>query len=453
MNPNLDPLKILLVDDEKNIRQTLMVTLSSWGHAVTAASSVEEAKKILKSDRFDFMLTDFKLGDKNGIDLIKTSSLMIDSPISVIMTAFASFDNAVGAIKEGAYDYLPKPFTNGQLEHVLKRVGLMVSLKKENIRLKSSRSRTDFFAGQTSAGMVRLEEFVRKVASTDASILLVGESGTGKTELARLIHQLSPRSLKTFGVVNCTTLAENLLESELFGHVRGAFTGASQDHIGKLETANHGTVLIDEVGDLSLNGQTRLLRFLQEKVIERVGGNHPVTLDVRVIAETNRNLEEAVRDGKFREDLYYRLNIYECALVPLRFRTEDLPVLIQRCFFELLAISDSQTVKVIPDHVMKLLLAYAWPGNVRELRNVLERLVLLSRGREILSEDLPNSVREGNAKRLSPGIGSPVMTLESLEREHIEKVLALESNQEKAASILGITTVTLWRKRKQFGLP
>ena len=448
-----ESMKILLVDDQKNIRQTLSVTLKTWGHEVTEAASAEEALKLLKVENFDFMLTDFKLGEKSGIDLIKSIFRLPHAPISVMMTAFASFENAVVAIKEGAYDYLPKPFTNAQLEHLLNRVALLVALKRENTRLKGSQSKGDFFAGQSSPGMLRLEEFVRKVASTDASILLMGESGTGKTELARLIHHLSPRALKTFGTVNCTTLAENLLESELFGHVRGAFTGATHDHLGKLETANHGTVLIDEVGDLSLNGQTRLLRFLQEKVIERVGANHPITLDVRVIAATNRNLEEAVREGKFREDLYYRLNIFECSLVPLRFRKEDLPVLINRLFLQLLASSGGQEMKLIPEPVLKLMLSYNWPGNVRELRNVLERLVLLSRGRDILLDDLPNAVREGGSKRLSPSLDEPIRALEEIEREHIEKVLSLESNQEKAASLLGITTVTLWRKRKQFGLP
>lgn len=446
-------MKILLVDDEKNIRQTLAATLKYWGHEVSTATTAEEARSLLRSQNFDFMLTDFKLESQNGIDLVKTAAQSSRPPLSVVMTAFASFENAVNAIKEGAYDYLPKPFSNSQLEHLLNRIEVIIALKRENERLKSSHHRDDYFLGQTSLAMVRLEEFVRKVAPTEASILLVGESGTGKTELAKLIHSLSSRASRTFNVVNCTTLAETLLESELFGHTKGAFTGATHDHIGKLELANHGTLLIDEMGDLSLSGQTKLLRFLQERMIERVGGNRPITLDVRVIAATNRNLEEAVRAGKFREDLYYRLNIFECALIPLRYRKEDLPVLIHRIRVELLATLRIFEEKTLPDPVMKLLLNYPWPGNLRELRNALERILLLSQGREIHPDDLPHTIRDGAWKNDLTGIGEPLSTLEEVERNYIEKVLSLEGNQERAAEILGITTVTLWRKRKQFGLP
>ena len=368
------------------------------------------------------------------------------------MTAFASFDNAVNAIKEGAYDYLPKPFSNAQLEHVLARVSALVELKRENARLRAGAHRDDYFLGQASPSMLRLEEFVRKIGPTEANILLIGESGTGKTELARLIHARSSRAAKPFGVVNCASLSESLLESELFGHVKGAFTGAVHDHVGKLEAANHGTVLIDEVGDLSLGGQARLLRFLQEKVIERVGGTKPIQLDVRVVAATNRNLEEAVAEGKFREDLYFRLNIFECQLVPLRYRREDLSVLIERFTRELAALSNLPAIPVIPASVQKRLAEYAWPGNVRELRNVLERLVLLSRGRQMALSDLPEAVRNAD-QRLAGSTPTEFKTLKALEREQIERVLATEQSQERAATILGITTVTLWRKRKEYGLP
>ena len=254
-------------------------------------------------------------------------------------------------------------------------------------------------------------------------------------------------------VVNCTTLAESLLESELFGHIKGAFTGATQDHMGKLEFANHGTVLIDEVGELSASGQTKLLRFLQEKVIERVGSNKSIPLDVRIIAATNRNLEEAVKDGGFREDLYFRLNIFESDVVPIRFRSEDLPIMIQKFFRESLAQSGALAKKEIPPTIMDTLLKYSWPGNVRELKNVLDRIALLSQGREIRPDDLPNTVRSGSLMKNASHASGPLRKLDEIEREHIEKVLATETNQERAAEILGITTVTLWRKRKQFGLP
>ena len=452
MSVSVSPMKILLVDDDRNIRRTLSVTLKTWGHDVTDAASAEEAFRLLRAEHFDFLLTDFKMEAKSGIELIRSLKQIQSPPMSAIMTAFASFDNAVVAIREGAFDYLPKPFSNAQLEHLLKRVAILVELKKENQKLRSLHSREDYFAGQTSEAIVRLEEFVAKVAPTGASVLLVGESGTGKTELAKLIHARSPRANRPLAVVNCTTLAESLLESELFGHAKGAFTGASQEHVGKLEAANHGTVLIDEVGDLSLSGQTKLLRFLQEKVIERVGSNRPVELDVRVIAATNRNLEVAVTEGKFREDLYYRLNIFECALVPLRHRKQDLPVLIHRFHREMSIVSGNSEVAPIPDLVSKFLLNYPWPGNIRELRNVMERLVLLSQGREIRTDDLPDSIREGSKRKIAGGAGEPLQSLEAVEREHVERVLSLEPNLEKAAHILGITTVTLWRKRKEYGL-
>jgi NtrC-family two-component system response regulator AlgB len=445
-------LKVLLVDDEKNIRQTLLITLKNWGHDVTTAETAEDGIKALRKEGFDFLLTDFRLEKKNGIDLVKTANSLAHPPVSVLMTAFASFENAVNAVKEGAFDYLPKPFSNSQLEHLMNRVSAIVELKRENQKLRSLAFRSDFFEGQSSPAIQRLEEFVRKVSPTEANILLSGESGTGKTELARVIHSRSPRNNKDFVVVNCTTIAESLLESELFGHAKGAFTGAVQDHVGKLELANHGTVFIDEVGDLSLNGQTRLLRFLQEKIIERVGSNKQIPLDVRVIAATNKNLEEAVREGKFREDLYFRLNIFECQLVPLRFRSEDIPILIQRFLKEFSVRGGLTSIKSVADPVMKKLLSYRWPGNVRELKNTVERLVLLSEDREMSVSDLPESIQRNDQM---PPKDRPVelKTLEDVEREHIERILSFEQNQENAAKILGITTVTLWRKRKQYGLP
>jgi DNA-binding NtrC family response regulator len=448
-------LSVLLVDDDKNIRQTLRVSLAHQGCEVTVAESAEEAKKTMQSQVFDLILTDFKLGGATGIDLVLAAKRVDSQPLTIVMTAFASFENAVTAIQAGAFDYLPKPFTTAQLAHVLQKVKTVVTLKQENERLKKGGQRSDFFVGMTSPAMNRLQDFVSRVAPTDATVLLIGESGTGKSELARLIHARSARAAKPLVVVNCATLTESLLESELFGHAKGAFTGAVQDHVGKLELANHGTVFIDEIGDLSVSAQTRLLRFLQERVIERVGSNKSMTVDARVIAATNRNLEEAVKEGLFREDLYFRLNVFECSLVPLRFRRDDLPVLIQRFLKELSASSGAKEVKRIPDPVMKLLLDYSWPGNIRELRNTMERLLVLASDREIVSEDLPQSILRGEAQKfMSGGAGDvPVKTLEQLEREHIEKVLSVESNQERAAAILGITTVTLWRKRKQYGLP
>jgi NtrC-family two-component system response regulator AlgB len=418
---------------------------------VISAADAEEALRLLKDHPIEFVLTDYKLPGKSGIELVKAIRESKSPAVTAVMTAHASFENAVNAIKEGAYDYIAKPFSNAQLEHLLTKVSDLVELRRENDRLRSGSYRQEYFEGLTSPAIARLEEFVRKVSPSEASILLTGESGTGKSELAKLIHAKSARAPRAFVTVNCTTLSENLIESELFGHVKGAFTGAVSDHVGKLEYANHGTLFIDEVGELSPNGQTKLLRFLQEKVIERVGGNKSITLDVRVIAATNRNLEEAVKDGSFREDLYYRLNMFECSLVPIRYRKEDLPVLIQRFLKEFLVKSGTNSLKEIPKNVLDPLLKYNWPGNIRELKNTIERIVLLSSGREFSLDDLPDAVLKGDSKPTSQE--TVYRSLDDVEREHIARVLSVENNQERAAEILGITTVTLWRKRKQFGLP
>lgn len=449
LNP---PLKVLLVDDEKNIRNTLAISLKGLACDVQSANSAEEALRAAKLQAFDLVLTDFKMEGKSGLDLIRALKQTQPCPVIVLMTAFASFENAVSAIKEGAFDYLPKPFSTAQLSHLLTKVRTLVGLKQENQQLKTSSCRADYFSGMTSAAMTRLEEFVNKIAGTDATVLMTGESGTGKSDLAKVIHERSPRASRPFVTVNCTSLAETLLEAELFGHVKGAFTGAIHDRIGKFEFANHGTVFLDEIGDLSLSGQSRLLRVLQEKVIERVGGNKSISIDVRVIAATNKNLEAAVQSGKFREDLYYRLNVFECTLVPLRHRQEDLPVLLARFLKEFSILAGEGEKKHLPEPVRKLLLSYAWPGNVREMRNCVERMAFLSKGRDIELDDLPKAIRFQSEGR-RPDAPGELKTLEVLEKEHIERILSLASSQDEAAQILGITTVTLWRKRKQFGLP
>lgn len=440
----------MLVDDDANICRTLSLSLKSLGCQVIAAHSVAKALEVLKAETFELVLTDFRMGAKTGTDLIRESRDLRfrgAPPLIAIMTAFASIENAVEVTREGAFDYLPKPFTQPQLEHLLKKVRLVVSLRKENEKLRTFGKREQPFLGMTSVASQRLEEFVKKVAPSDATVLLVGESGTGKSEMARMIHQNSSCAQKPFIVVNCTSLAESLIESEIFGHVKGAFTGATQDKAGKFELAHQGTLFLDEIGDLSLGAQSKLLRFLQEKIIERVGSNQTIEIDARVIAATNKNLEEAVAEGKFREDLYYRLNVFECTLVPLRHRKEDLPVFIERFSREL----TPEGLISIPDDVMKLLLDYHWPGNIREVRNVIERMILLSRGREMNAHDLPEKIR--NRREIPFSRSGELTTLEETTKRHIEKVLQAEPNLDKAAEILGITKVTLWRRRKEYGLP
>ena len=276
--------------------------------------------------------------------------------------------------------------------------------------------------------------------------MLTGESGTGKSEVARHIHQLSNRSSKPFVVVNCTSLAASLLESEIFGHVKGAFTGAFQDKVGKFELANQGTLFLDEIGDLSLEAQSRLLRFLQEKVIERVGGNQTIAVDARVIAATNRNIEKAVQDGEFREDLYYRLNVFEFTMVPLRHRREDIPVLIKRFAAEF---GKPKAIE-LDAKAIEALTQYAWPGNIRELRNMMERFAILYPDSQISLQELPDKIVQAN--QLTASQPDVLFSLEEAEKRHITNVLKHEPNLDKAVEVLGITKVTLWRRRKEYGL-
>ncbi len=443
-------LRILLVDDDNNIRMTLYVSLSDMGHHVVAAASLNEAAEALKAEIFDLVLTDFRLGGPTGIDLIRESKSMQPEAIIVVMTAYSSIDNAVEVTKEGAFDYLPKPFANSQLVHLLEKVQTFISLKRENEALRNERFRPEYFQGFVSPAMQRLEIFVNQVAPTDETVLITGESGTGKTELAKLIHKRSRRAAGPFITVSCTTLAESVLESELFGHVRGAFTGAISEKTGKLELADNGTLFLDEIGDLSLSAQTRLLRFLQEKIIERVGGTDEIKVDTRIIAATNHDLHEAVAGKVFREDLYYRLNILESYLVPLRYRKEDIPVLVQRFIKESATRQGKSNVPVIPGKVMQKLLDYDWPGNIRELKNALERTVILTTAEEVEEASLPPAILAPNVSETAKGV--KLRTLEEMERDHIIAVLESEKNLEKAAEILGITSVTLWRKRKQYGI-
>ena len=451
MTSQSDLLKVLLVDDDVNICRTLALSLKSLDCEVVQAHSVTAALERLGIGEFDLILTDFRMGEKTGTDLIREAKRTAPNTLIAVMTAFASIDNAIEVTREGAFDYLAKPFTRSQLEHLLKKVRLVVSLRKENENLKEGGKKPKLFSGMTSIANQRLEEFVKKVAPSEATLLLVGESGTGKTALAQFIHQNSSRAGKPFVVVNCTSLAESLLESEIFGHIKGSFTGATQDKPGKFELAHHGTLFLDEIGDLSLGAQSKLLRFLQEKVIERVGSNQTVSVDARVIAATNKNLEEAVAEGGFREDLYYRLNVFECMLVPIRHRKEDLPVFFRLFAQEFARASKQESVPVIPAPVLDLLTEYDWPGNVREIRNVMERMILLSAGREIQIADLPERIVR--ARPAQPSKSEPLITLEQAMKLHIEAVLQAEPNLDKAAEILGITKVTLWRRRKEYGLP
>lgn len=441
-------LRVLVVDDDPGIVRMLLLGLKTFGCRVTGAESAEAALKSLAERPVDFVLTDMRMEGMSGLDLVREVRARRPETLCVVMTAFASYENAVAAIKAGAYDYLPKPFTSEELEHLVRKISQLVALQKENTRLRAASG--DWFDGLTSRKCQDLQAVVERIAPSDATVLLSGETGSGKTELARAIHRRSGRADKPLVEVTCTAIAEGLFESEVFGHVRGAFTGAVRDRPGKFELAEGGTLFLDEIGELSPTAQAKLLRFLEDRVIERVGDNKAVRLDVRVIAATNRDLAAMMKEGGFREDLYYRLNVFECVVPPLRERPEDIAPLAAKLLHR--AAAKYGPPPVLPQSVLQALLRYAWPGNVRELRNVMERVALLAAGREVTLADLPPALVDSS----TPGTAGAsdedgILTLREVEARHIRRVLSLGVNLERAADLLGINSVTLWRKRKELG--
>jgi len=440
--------KLLVVDDDKSIRQSLTNFLTGCGYEVSTAESSHEALELLANGlEVDLVLSDWRMAEMNGLELLRAITEKYPDLIVILMTAYGTIDNAVAAMKAGAYDYLTKPFSVDQIQHVVERALEVVALRSQNqallrviegVPLLESRSPT-FRA---------LIETAHQAASSDAIVLLTGESGTGKNVLARQIHEWSPRRKFPFVTVNCTTLSEHLLESELFGHVKGSFTGAIKDKPGRLEAANGGTVFLDEIAELPLSLQTKFLRFLQDELFERVGGDRTIKVDTRIIAATNRDLQREVAAGTFRSDLYYRLNVISLRVPALREHMEDLLPLAQKLLTEAAA-RNRRTGLEFSEGVKKALASYHWPGNIRELRNVVERAVVLSRGNLINREDLPDAIfapaMPGDKHEVVAGA-----TLEQMEEEHIRRILAQTPTLEDAADALGIGIATLWRKRKRY---
>jgi NtrC-family two-component system response regulator AlgB len=437
--------RILVVDDDRNIRRMLAATLDSPEQDVTEAESANAAIESLAAMPYDVVISDVRMPGMNGMQLLEEIKRRDSTMPVIMMTAFGTIPDAVEAIRLGAYDYLTKPFSAEHLRRIVSRALELQNLKTEVRTLRSKLERL----GDPEEFLIpgpntrRLDELARNAAVSDATVLLIGESGTGKNLLARHIHVHSPRSAGPFVEVPCITLNEELLESELFGHVRGSFVGAVKDKPGRLEAANGGTVFLDEIAELSLPLQAKLLRFLQEKVFERVGSAEPMEIDVRIIAATNQNIEELVREKRFREDLYYRLNVIELRVPPLRERTGEIPPLAAH-FIEQAAARHHQKPPRLSAEAAAALLMHPWPGNIRELRNVIERAVVLSRGPQLELTDLPDRVvaREGVDRNL---------TLEELERRHIESVIQHAMTFEEAADMLGINVATLWRKRRRYG--
>jgi DNA-binding NtrC family response regulator len=437
---------ILIVDDEKNIRTHLDSYLRSLGHRVEGTASGEEALAALARAPVDVVLSDVRMGGMDGLALLGEIRRQRADVVVVLMTAYGTVPQAVEAIRAGAYDYLVKPFSLDQVRLLLERVLEVQALRRENDSLRRTFEQSPLLESDSPA-MQRVLATARHVAESDVTVLLTGESGTGKNVLAAAMHRWSPRRTGPFITIACTTLAEHLLESELFGHVRGAFTGAWKDKPGRLEAAQGGTVFLDEVGELSADLQAKLLRFIDEHRFEPVGGTDTAVVDVRIIAATNRDLEAEVAAGRFRSDLFFRLNVIGIRLPPLRDRRQDLPALTDVIVRELAA-RHRRAPLGLADSVMPTLAAYDWPGNIRELVNALERAVVLARGETIDAADLPDRL-------LAPPTDArptPDVPLVELKRLRIQQVLADSATLEEAAARLGINPTTLWRQRKRYGL-
>jgi NtrC-family two-component system response regulator AlgB len=449
-------MRILIVDDELNIRKTLRVALESMRHMVDEAAGMADALKAIERHRFDVALVDLRLGSDSGLDLLAEVLRRSPRTAVVIITAHGTIDTAVEAMRGGAFDYLPKPFTPSQVRAVLERLE----------RMRNLQNRLDDLEGQLASEIPEISmdsddpqvravlDQGRRVAGTDAVVLIRGESGTGKGVLARAIHAWSRRARSSFVTVSCPSLSAELLESELFGHARGAFTGAVTDTEGKVAAAEGGTLFLDEIGDLPLPLQPKLLRFLQERRYERVGEARPRSADVRLVAATSRDLDASVAAGQFREDLLFRLNVVELSLPALRDRADRLTLA-----EHLLAFFARQMGKNIEGFTIEArdaLARYNWPGNLRELRNAMERAAIFAIGHALDEADLPRRITAAASlpaagQAVAIAVGGPV-TLEQLEAEHIRLILARTSSREDAARILGIDPSTLYRKRKQLGL-
>jgi two-component system response regulator HydG len=453
------PANILIVDDDRGHLTSLRTVIRSWGHRVATAEDGREAVEAVKASRVDLILMDVRMTIMSGIEALAHIKRYNPSIPIIIMTAYSSVESAVGALKGGAYDYLIKPFDFDVLKLSIERACEHAGLKVENedlrARLQEDFDRPDIIG--KSASMKALLDMLAMVAPSEATVMITGESGTGKELIAKSLHYNSTRKGRPLVTVNCAALTESLLESELFGHEKGAFTGADRRREGRFMQADGGTIFLDEVGETSSRMQAKLLRVLQEKEIQRVGSEAVLQVDVRVVAATNRDLEEDVQAGRFREDLFYRLNVMHLSVPPLRDRQEDIPLLAQH-FLEKYARRNRKTVKGFAPLAMDMLLKYDWPGNVRELENAIERAVILLSGEHITENLLPlRIVRQhpGHATATDPTLSATggTRTLEDMEKEAIMATLdATDGNKSEAARRLGISRKTLHNKLKTYGL-
>jgi DNA-binding NtrC family response regulator len=437
--------RVLVVDDERRQRDILQMILEAEGYETTAASNGRQALQAATAEPFDVVLTDLKMPDMNGIELLSELPKQPAGPCVILMTAHGTIDSAVDAMRKGAFDYLTKPLEKDELLLTLRRAMERSNLVRENRMLHEQlrdRFRLENIVG-AHGSMQDVFRIVHKVASSTSTVLIYGESGTGKELVARALHHESDRGGRPFYAVNVAALPESILEAELFGYEKGAFTGAEARKVGLFEQASGSTLFLDEVGDLKRDLQVKLLRALQEREILRVGGTERIRIDVRIVAATNHDLEKAVREGRFREDLYYRLNVIPVALPPLRDRRTDIPLLVEH----FIAKHAGARPRAMSDDALKTLMAYDWPGNVRELESVIERALLLGEGERILTADLPAAVRAGFGTRrglLDLDVPESGIDLEELERSLIVKAMQKSGgNVTRAARLLGLSRRTL----------
>lgn len=442
--------KILVVDDEQSLREVLSIMLKRTGYAVTSVADGEEAIELLNKDIFDLVITDLRMPKIDGMEVLKAAKSASPETVVLIITAFASADSAVEAMKQGAYDYLTKPFQVDEVQLIIRNALEKRRLTTENILLKremASQSSFSQLVGQSDA-MQKVFDVVRKVADSKSNVLICGESGTGKELVARAIHYNSSRNAMPFVAVNCSAVPETLLESELFGHMKGSFTGAISNKAGLFEVANGGTVFLDEIGDTTPTIQVKLLRVIQEREFRRVGGTQDVKVDVRIVAATNKDLEKAVADGSFREDLYYRLDVIPIRLPPLRMRSGDIPLLVNH-FLERFSRESGKPLPVLSSEAMCVLLGHEWRGNVRELENLIERVVAFSVGGTVTDTDVQGWLHRSVSAQPQQGVPLELtddgVDLEGLVNG-IEKDLLLKALErskwvkKKAARLLRLNT-------------
>jgi DNA-binding NtrC family response regulator len=440
-----EKISILIVDDEESVRDSLYNWFIDDGYIVECAENAKKALVILQAKDFDIILADIKMPGMDGMEMHRRIKTLNKNPIFIIMTAFASVDTAVQALKEGAYDYVTKPFDPDDLSHLIRNASNQIALKAENENLKnkiSSLENVEDLIGESEALKKVLKE-VGSVAQSNSSVIITGESGTGKELIARAIHSNSPRKYFPLISVHCGALTESLLESELFGHEKGAFTGAAFNRKGRFEMADGGTIFLDEIATISSKMQVELLRVLESKTFVRVGGNKEISSDFRVVCATNRDLKSMVNSGTFREDLYYRLNVVNIRIPPLRERTEDIPLL-AFYFIKKYCTSMSRDIISIEHAALKQLEEFEFPGNVRELENMIERAIVIGNGKEIRLKDLPMG---------KDAISSSIESLEDLEKKHIDTLLnKYDWNISRTAKALRVDRATLYNKIKKYNL-